>query len=306
MTKTESAFSRPERMTNAMTVDVEDYFQVSAFESVIDPKEWDGFPCRVERNVDRILRLFSEADIKATFFVLGWIAERYPTVVNSIVKEGHEVASHGYGHQRIIHQTPDEFREDLLRSKALLEALVGQAVVGYRAPSYSIGESTLWAHDVLADAGFQYSSSVVPVKHDLYGIPEGHRYPYRTADNRLLEIPISTLKLMGRNINCGGGGWFRFFPYAFTHHAVSSINANEQKPCVFYFHPWEIDPSQPKIRNASVKSKFRHYLNLQKTSSRLKRLVSDFSWSTMKDVYLYGEFSDDHITCSETSYVRGY
>lgn len=306
MTRTTRAISDLGRMTNAMTVDVEDYFQVSAFESVIDPKEWDGFPCRVERNIDRILALFSEAEIKATFFVLGWIAERYPAVVKNIVKEGHEVASHGHGHQRIIHQTPDVFKEDLLRSKSVLESLVGQPVVGYRAPSYSIGESTLWAHDILADAGFQYSSSVVPVKHDLYGIPDGHRHPYRTANNRLLEIPISTLTLMGRNINCGGGGWFRFFPYSFTRHAISSINGKEKKPCVFYFHPWEIDPTQPKVRNASVKSKFRHYLNLEKTSSRLERLVSDFNWSTMKDVYLYGERSSDYNACSEASYVRGY
>lgn len=281
-----TACSESRQLINAMTVDVEDYFQVSAFESIIDRAEWDSMPSRVERNIDEILQLFSWAGVKATFFVLGWIAERYPKMVIDIASHGHEIASHGYGHQRIIHQAPSVFREDLTRSKALLEALVDRPILGYRAPSYSIGKSTLWAHDILAESGFKYSSSVVPVKHDLYGIPNGHRHPYHTANGALLEIPISTVSVIGKNINCGGGGWFRLFPYAFTRWAMSSINDKERRSCVFYFHPWELDPEQPKIDGAGAKSKFRHYLNLSKTSGRLRRLLSDFQWSTMQDVYL--------------------
>lgn len=286
MSDSRASLSDKNNLVNAMTVDVEDYFQVAAFESVINPKEWDSIPCRVERNVDRILDLFALHNVKATFFILGWIAERFPAVVTKIAQQGHEVASHGYGHQRIVNQSQDSFRKDLLRSKSLLEALVGRPVIGYRAPSYSIGETTLWAHDILAELGFEYSSSVVPVKHDLYGIPNGHRHPYRTAKDKLLEIPISTVNLAGRNINCGGGGWFRFFPYAFTRWAISSINCKEQSPCVFYFHPWELDPNQPRVKSASAKSKFRHYLNLSKTVDRLNHLLTDFEWSTMRDVYL--------------------
>ncbi|MGH1374011.1 MAG: XrtA system polysaccharide deacetylase [Cellvibrionaceae bacterium] len=281
-----SYLSDNQEMVNAMTVDVEDYFQVSAFESTIGRSQWDSIPCRIEKNVEKILALFSSADIKATFFVLGWIAERYPRVVTKIADQGHEIASHGYGHQRIVTQTPSVFREDLLRSKAVLEDLVDQPVIGYRAPSYSIGESTLWAHDILAESGFKYSSSVVPVKHDLYGIPNGDRFPYLTAEGRLLEIPISTVRFFGKNINCGGGGWFRLFPYHFTQWAISSINRKEMRPSVFYFHPWEIDPNQPRVKSASAKSKFRHYVNLSKTSNRLKCLLSDFQWSTMQNVYL--------------------
>ena len=274
------------QVINAMSVDVEDYFQVSAFSSVINRKQWDSLPCRVEKNISRILELFSESNVKATFFTLGWIADRYPMAIKEIFDAGHEIASHGYAHERIVHQNPRQFFDDVSRSKKILEDLTGQSVLGYRAPSYSIVSDTLWAHDVLAEVGYQYSSSVVPVSHDLYGIPGGHRFPYLVAGGKLLEIPISTIGLAGKNINCGGGGWFRLFPYSFTRWAISSINVAERKPCVFYFHPWEIDPLQPRVKGASVRSRFRHYLNLSKTTMRLSKLLTDFRWDSMQEVYL--------------------
>ncbi len=272
-------------ITNAMTVDVEDYFQVAAFESVINRTSWNSIPCRVERNVDTILALFEENDITATFFTLGWIAERYPSMVKRIATAGHEVASHGYGHERIVSQNPAVFRDDVRRSKSILEDMVGKPIRGYRAPSYSIASTTLWAHDVLSDEGYEYSSSVVPIKHDLYGIPNASRFPYKTADDRLLEIPISTVRVLGKTLNCGGGGWFRLFPYAFTRSSISRINEAESQPCVFYFHPWEIDTQQPRVQSASLRSKFRHYINLSRTMPRLKLLLRDFSWSSMEDAY---------------------
>ena len=282
----ESAANKSTSVINAMSVDVEDYFQVAAFESVINPGQWDSKPCRVEKNVASILELFEANGAISTFFTLGWIAERYPALVREIVSAGHELASHGYAHQRVISQSREEFRQDITRSKNLLEDISGVEIKGYRAPSYSITSATLWAHDILADAGYRYSSSVVPVKHDLYGIPGGECFSYSVAQGRLLEIPISTISLMGRRLNCGGGGWFRLFPYGFTQRAIQSINRNQEKACVFYFHPWEIDPEQPRISEASIKSRFRHYLNLERTRPRLQRLLRDFCWSTMEQVFL--------------------
>jgi len=272
-------------INNAMTVDVEDYFQVAAFESVISRSTWDKIPCRVERNVDTILALFEERGITATFFTLGWIAERYPMMVKRIAAAGHEVASHGYGHERIVKQSSSVFRNDVRKSKRILEDLVGKRIRGYRAPSYSVTAKTLWAHDVLSDEGYEYSSSVVPIKHDLYGIPTASRFPYKAANGQLLEIPISTVKVLGKTLNCGGGGWFRLFPYSFTRNSLNRINEIEHQPSVFYFHPWEIDSHQPRVQQASFRSKFRHYINLSRTMPRLKRLLEDLNWSSMEEVY---------------------
>ncbi|PIE39513.1 MAG: polysaccharide deacetylase family protein [Gammaproteobacteria bacterium] len=269
-----------------MSVDVEDYFQVSAFEDCVDRRDWDGMESRVEINVYRILSLFGEYNIKATFFTLGWVAQRYPRMIERIVEGGHEVASHGWDHKRVTEMTPEQFAADVVKAKQLLEKLSGQQVIGYRAPSYSIGSDNLWAQDVLADTGHVYSSSVVPVKHDLYGMPEAPRFAYKAAEGRLLEIPITTVPVAGRNINCGGGGWFRLFPYAFTRRALKKVNQQEGESAVFYFHPWEVDPEQPRIEGASFKSRFRHYLNLQRMEPRLEQLIRDFSWGRMDEVFV--------------------
>ena len=281
-----SIANTPVRVTNAMTVDVEDYFQVSAFEPHVGRSEWDTRPLRVAANMDRILTLFDEHQVKATFFTLGWVAEREPDMVRRIVAEGHELASHGWEHIRVNTQQPADFREDITRTKALLEDIGGVAVNGYRAASYSIGSSNLWALDELADAGYQYSSSIVPIKHDLYGMPEAPRFAFSAADGRLLEIPVTTLPLAGRNINCGGGGWFRLFPYAFSRWALKRINEQEEESGLFYFHPWEIDPEQPRMEGISAKTRFRHYLNLSRMEKRLQRLLKDFAWDRMDRVFL--------------------
>ncbi len=271
---------------NAMTVDVEDYFQVSAFENHIPKEDWDRIPCRVEANVDRILELFDSKDVKATFFTLGWIAERYPAMVRRIVGSGHELASHGWEHVRVTEQTEAVFREDVKKTRGFLEEIGGQQIRGYRAASYSIGSTNLWALDVLADEGYQYSSSIVPVRHDLYGMPEAPRFPFSAANGKLLEIPVTTLKLGRRNLACGGGGWFRLFPYLFTRWTYRRVNEKEGEPGVFYFHPWEIDPDQPRQEGIGLKTRFRHYLNLNRTQSRLERLLDDFEWGRMDEVFL--------------------
>ncbi|WOJ98276.1 DUF3473 domain-containing protein [Congregibacter brevis] len=274
-----------DHILNAMTVDVEDFFQVSAFEKNVSRTSWDSTPLRVERNMDRILDLFGQHDVKATFFTLGWIAERCPSMVRRIVEEGHELASHGWEHVRVTEQNPEQFREDVVKTKKFLEDLGGQGVHGYRAASYSIGAGNLWAHDVLADSGYKYSSSIVPIKHDLYGMPDAPRFKFTTANNRLVEIPLTTHPIAGKNINCAGGGWFRLFPYPFSRWALRQVNNNEREAAVFYFHPWEIDPEQPRISEASTKSRFRHYLNLAKMESRISQLLKDFRWSRMDHVF---------------------
>jgi len=278
-----------ELMRNAMTVDVEDYFQVSAFEGTVERDQWEQTPLRVERNVDRILQRFDEHGVKATFFTLGWVAERCPAMVQRLVAEGHELASHGWEHVRVTNQTPGQFREDVTRTRAFLEDLGGCAVNGYRAASYSIGAGNLWALDVLADAGYRYSSSIAPIRHDLYGMPEAPRFRFSAADGRLQEIPITTLPLAGRNINCGGGGWFRLFPYAFSRWALRRVNEGEGQEGLFYFHPWEIDPEQPRVEGASARACFRHYLNLKRMDWRLQRLLRDFSWGRMDEVFFSAE-----------------
>lgn len=270
---------------NAMTVDVEDFFQVSAFEPHIARASWKTQNLRVEANVDRILALFDQHGIKATFYTLGWIAERVPGVVRRLVDEGHELASHGWEHARVHTQQPDEFREDVSRTKALLEDLGGVAVKGYRAASYSINEQNRWAWEVLADCGYSYSSSIVPIKHDLYGMPGAPRFAFEAVEGRLTEIPVTTISIAGRNINCGGGGWFRLFPYRFSRWALRHINNVEQASGMFYFHPWEIDPGQPRLSGISAKTRFRHYHNLTKMHSRIERLLRDFHWDRMDNVF---------------------
>ncbi|MDD5275075.1 MAG: DUF3473 domain-containing protein [Methylovulum sp.] len=272
---------------NAMTVDVEDYFQVSAFESSIDKSQWDILPHRVEANTHKILDLFAERDVKATFFTLGWIAERYPELIKRIIRDGHELACHGYEHIRVTEQTPVQFRKDVVRAKQILQELSGKSVNGYRAASYSIGAENLWALDVLQEEGFTYSSSIYPVKHDLYGMPDAPRFIYRPIANAdFKEIPITTLRFGNKNMPCGGGGFFRFYPYALSKWAFNRVNKNEHQAGIFYFHPWEIDPEQPKQTGLSLKTRTRHYLNLHKMENRIKRLLADFNWDTMENVFL--------------------
>jgi polysaccharide deacetylase family protein (PEP-CTERM system associated) len=273
-------------IVNAMTVDVEDYYQVSAFEGVIPRADWPKWPSRVERNTERFLALFAARDIKATFFTLGCIAERHPALIRRIVAEGHELASHGYAHVRVIHQQPEAFRADILRTKALLEDLSGQSVRGYRAASYSIGAQNLWALDLLAEAGYQYSSSIYPVRHDLYGMPDAPRFPFRHG--ALLEVPISTVRLFERNLPAGGGGFFRLFPYRVSRWAIRRVNEAEGRACVFYCHPWELDHEQPRPPRLPLRTRFRHYLNLGRMESRLGRLLGDFRWGRMDEVFLDG------------------
>lgn len=269
-----------------MTVDVEDYFQVSAFEPTIRRSEWDALPGRVERNTEQILELFAERRTRATFFMLGWIAERYPKLVRRIVEAGHELASHGYGHIRVIQQRPEEFKEDVSRTKKLLEDLSGCQVHGYRAASFSIGAKTLWALDALQEAGYHYSSSIYPVRHDLYGMPEAPRFAFRHGEAAFLEIPITTVRLLGQNIPVGGGGYFRIYPYAFSRWALHRVNNHEAQPGVFYFHPWELDPAQPRQRGIGLKTRFRHYTNLARMEGRVRRLLTDFSWGRIDEVFL--------------------
>lgn len=274
-------------IANAMTVDVEDYFQVSAFEGHIKREHWENFPCRVERNCDRILSLFDERDVNATFFVLGWIAERYPQLIRRIVDAGHELASHGYEHVRVIHQTPEEFYADALKTKGLLEDVAGCRVNGYRAASYSIGAKNLWALEELQRAGYTYSSSIYPIRHDLYGMPQAPRFSFHpNGSDGLLEIPVTTVTFLNRRLPCGGGGYFRLLPYAFSRWALRRVNSHDQKPCIFYFHPWEIDPGQPRQTGISLKTRVRHYLNLGRMEQRLRTLLGDFRWDRVDRVFV--------------------
>jgi polysaccharide deacetylase family protein (PEP-CTERM system associated) len=274
----------PLPLTNALTVDVEDYFQVSAMAPHIARDSWDSQPCRVERNVQRLLALFAEHRAQATFFTLGWIAERYPQLVRDIVAGGHELASHGYGHLRASEQSRADFTQDVQRAKALLEDISGQAVRGYRAPSFSIGHSNPWAFDVLLESGYQYSSSVYPVQHDHYGMPDAPRFPYASRPG-LVEVPITTTRMLGRNLPAGGGGYFRLAPYVLSRWALRRVNAIDRRPAIFYMHPWEIDPGQPRIPGTSLKTRFRHYVNLARTEPRLARLLHDFKWGRMDQAF---------------------
>ena len=274
-------------MKNAMTIDVEDYFQVSAFAPHIRREDWDSLPCRVERNVDVILGLLDEAGAKATFFTLGWIAERHPQVVRRIVEAGHELASHGYGHQRASDLTPAEFREDIVRAKGILEDIGAVAVRGYRAPSFSINHANWWAVGELENAGYVYSSSIYPVKHDHYGMPDAPRFPHRpNGESGILELPPTTVPMMGRNLPAAGGGWFRLLPYSMSRWMLRRVNENDRAPCMFYFHPWEIDAEQPRQQGLSAKTRFRHYVNLQRMPGRLQQLFNDFEWDRVDRVFL--------------------
>ncbi len=268
-----------------MTVDVEDYFQVSAFESYVSRENWKNFAGRVEENTDRILELFDQHDVKATFFTLGWVAENYPELVKRIVSAGHDLASHGWDHKRVTNLSEKEFAEDLKKSKASLEQVSGTEVTGYRAPSYSFTRENAWSHHVLLEAGYHYSSSIAPIKHDLYGIPDAPRFAHRYVDERILELPITTTRIFSKNYPCGGGGWFRLYPYAVSKWAIDRVNRNDQEPAIFYFHPWEIDPGQPRINNLDAKTKFRHYQNLGQMERKLIRLLGDYTWRTIPEVY---------------------
>jgi len=269
---------------NAMTVDVEDYFQVSAFERYVPRESWNQTPTRVEANVDRILEMFDQQGVKATFFTLGWIAERHPQMVKTIAEQGHEIASHGWSHVRVTQQNREQFRDDVVRTKGELESLTGQQVLGYRAASYSIGESNLWALDVLNETGHRYSSSIFPIKHDLYGMPDAPRFAFHPHDDDFVEFPVTTVKVANRNLPCAGGGWFRLIPYAGMRWAMRRVNQIDQESVIFYFHPWEIDPAQPRMQGLDAKTRFRHYLNLDRTQDRLKRLLKDFRWGKMSDL----------------------
>ena len=310
-------------MFNILTIDIEDYFQVHALSSVIKYEDWDKFECRIERNTDRILEILdsvrSPQKVQGTFFVLGWIAGRYPDLVRRIQKGGHEIACHGYAHKLIYNQSKEEFREDVKKAKATLEDITGNEVIGYRAPSYSITEKSQWAFEVLVGEGFKYDSSIFPIRHDFYGMSNAPRFPFiiflngnnnfefsvlnfeeqqhRTTSapnnllthslinsNSLIEFPISTVRILGQNIPISGGGYFRLLPYPLIKKGLKRINEVEQKPFIFYMHPWEIDPEQPRINGLSSRSKFRHYVNLNKTENKFKRLLGDFQFSTVRDL----------------------
>lgn len=272
-------------IANGLSVDVEDWFQVGAFENVIKRGDWDGLTSRVERNIDQILELFGEAGVSATFFTLGWIAQRYPQVIRRIAEAGHEIASHGYDHARVFNLDADKFAHDIRITREILEDASGQAVIGYRAPSFSIDPRSLWAFDVLVDQGYKYSSSVAPIVHDHYGWREAPRFAFRpVAGSDMIEIPVTTALLGSRRLAAGGGGFFRVLPYAFSRWAIAQVNTDDERPAVFYFHPWEVDPDQPRVGNAPMRSKLRHYTNLTKMADKLARLVSEFHWGRMDEL----------------------
>lgn len=300
---------------NCLTIDVEDYFQVEAFSSIIAPEDWQKYPCRVKENVDNILNILNRLGVKATFFCLGWIAEHYPSVIRKIAEHGHEVASHGYAHRPIYKQTRAEFAQDIDRARKLLEDITGKQVLGYRAPTYSITIKTIWALDILIEQGYSYDSSIFPVHHDLYGIPDAPRFPFvirkeqledirlgkwpgntldfnsslstRSGavadDDKIIEFPITSFRMGGVNLPVAGGGYFRLLPFWLTCRLLARINSDEGLPFVFYLHPWELDPEQPRI-SAPIKSRIRHYLNLKRTEARFNALVSRFSFAPMAKV----------------------
>jgi polysaccharide deacetylase family protein (PEP-CTERM system associated) len=272
------------KINNALTIDVEDYFQVSAFAPHISRSEWSIRECRVEQNLDRILGMLDDHGTQATFFTLGWIAERYPNAIRRIVECGHELASHGYGHERASDQTPEAFYSDIHVAKLILEDLAGHEIKGYRAPSFSIGKDNLWAFDCLERAGYIYSSSIYPIRHDHYGMPDAPRHAHKIGG--LLEIPATTFRLLKRNWPASGGGYFRLMPYNLSRWMIHRINTTDQMPAVFYFHPWEIDSEQPRVAGIGAKTRFRHYVNIHCMEKRLRRLLSDFSWGRMDQIFI--------------------
>nr|WP_315201421.1 XrtA system polysaccharide deacetylase [uncultured Albidiferax sp.] len=271
-------------ITNAFTIDVEDYFQVSAFSPYINRNDWDFHECRIESNINKILNMLEVSGTKATFFTLGWIAERYPQLVKRIVQEGHELASHGYGHQRAFELSEPEFLSDIQVSKKILEDISGVQVKGYRAPSFSISKNNLWAFDCLLDSGYKYSSSVYPIKHDHYGMPESPRFAY-SVRNGLIEIPVTTLRLFGRNFPSSGGGYFRLLPYFLSKLMIDKVLSADRQPAIFYFHPWEIDANQPVISGIDIKTNFRHYVNIKSMQGKVGRLLSDYNWDRIDKVF---------------------
>jgi polysaccharide deacetylase family protein (PEP-CTERM system associated) len=270
---------------NALTIDVEDYFQVSAFAPYIPRDQWNSRECRVERNVERILHMLEEHKTQATFFTLGWIAERYPRLVQRIVDGGHELASHGYGHERASDLTEAAFFADIDSAKKLLEDLSGQEIKGYRAPSFSIGKGNLWAFDCLERAGYRYSSSIYPIKHDHYGMPDSPRFAHQIRTG-LIEVPVTTARFFDRNWPSSGGGYFRLMPYAMSRWLLDHVNRVDRQSAIFYFHPWEIDAAQPRIDGINAKTRFRHYVNLHRTEARIRRLLADFKWARMDELFL--------------------
>ena len=268
---------------NALTIDVEDYFHVSAFAPYISRSSWDDGEHRIEANIERILEVLAAADVHATFFTLGWVAERYPDMVRRIVAQGHELASHGYAHERATSLAREPFLADVALAKAVLEDIAGCAVHGYRAPSFSIGEGNLWAYDCLLEAGYRYSSSIYPIQHDHYGSPDANRFAFVTPMG-LLEVPVTTARLLGRNWPAGGGGYFRLLPYAISRWLIARVNNCDAESAIFYFHPWEIDPEQPRVDGLDAKTRFRHYVNLGRTMGRLQLLLRDFCWDRLDRV----------------------
>lgn len=273
-------------IANAMTIDVEEYFQVSGLAPQVPRRTWDSYPSRVERNTNIVLDMLADRGARGTFFVLGWIAERFPTLIRRIVDAGHELASHGHDHVRIFDQSQKAFRADVTRSKHILEDVSGTVVKGYRAPCFSIVKNTLWAFDVLAEVGYRYSSSVYPIRHDLYGMHDAPRFAYHPiAGSDFLEIPVATVRIGGRNLPCGGGGCLRLLPYVFSRWALRRVNRAEGRPCVIYCHPWEFDPDQPRILGGALRMRLRHYTNLKRTKGKLESALADFRWDRMDRVY---------------------
>lgn len=282
-------------IVNAMTVDVEDYFHVAALAQSIDRSRWDSMEYRAEASTRRLLDLFDESRIRATFFVLGWVARRSPDLVREIQRRGHEVASHGMSHKLVFNQTPEEFASETYESKALLEDITGQPVRGYRASTYSITRRSLWALDILHEAGFEYDSSIFPIRHDVYGIPDAPQVPSRIPTPKgasIVEFPMSTAPMFGTRVPVSGGGYFRLLPYWITRKGLTTLNTGLKRPFIFYLHPWEVDPGQPRVRT-SWKSRFRHYTNLDRCEARLRRLISEFRFGPVRDVLKQANLLDD-------------
>lgn len=269
-----------------MSVDVEDYFQVSAFDNHISRSDWGNIPARLPRNIDRILEIFDSNNVTATFFTLGWVCERFPEIVRKIVAQGHELASHGHDHRRVWDLGYDRFMQDAESTRKRLEDTSGSPIKGYRAPSFSIGTQSMWAYDALCEAGYAYSSSVFPIRHDHYGLPAAPRFPFRVLPAGMLEIPMSSVNVFRRNWPASGGGYFRLMPLSYSRWATRRISGAEKMPVMFYFHPWEIDPDQPRIPGIPLKARFRHYVNLSRFESRLIKLLGEFSWASVDEVYL--------------------
>lgn len=277
--------TRDGRIVNALSVDVEDYYQVQAFADRVDRDQWNDYASRVERNTNKVLDIFADGGAKGTFFTLGWVAERHPALIRRIVDEGHELASHGYAHFRADGQTPEAFRDDIRRTKQILEDTGGVPIRGYRAATFSIGPRNLWAFDLLAEEGHVYSSSLYPIRHDLYGMPDAPRFACHPGRTDIVEFPITTARLGSRNLPCGGGGYFRLLPYAYSRWAMGRVNRAEGQSCIFYFHPWEVDPDQPRMEGMPLKSRLRHYTNLDRMEGRLRRLLREFAWDRMDRVF---------------------